>query len=181
MFALNRSRRGLKCVGPSKSSNPRNHPGYITPEAIATGKPTHKPKEPHTYHIISRRSQVRSSPASQCISHFPFPFGLLALGLIGNHRTSFRILVANTRYASSASSLVSNVLSLFIHIFRYLSDPVSFSAAYHSPLDRCFSTMARRRPPRPVTPETCLRHADLSEERGSSVSSIGESTRLGGE
>ena len=38
----------------------------------------------------------------------------------------------------------------------------------------------RRRPPRPVTPEICLRQADLSEESGSS-SSIGESTRFGGD
>lgn len=107
--------------------------------------------------------------------------GLLARGLIGNHLTSFRILVANTKYASSAARCVANVLSRFIHILRYLSDPVSLTAAYHAPDDRCLSTMARRRPPRPVTPETCLRQADLSEARGSSSSEMGESTRLGGD
>ena len=39
---------------------------------------------------------------------------------------------------------------------------MSLSAAYHSPVDDdCFSTTASRRPPRPVTPLACLRHAAL--------------------
>ena len=113
--------------------------------------------------------------------YFPFPLGLLALGLIGNHLTSFRAFVTNCRYVSNASSFVADSLSLFIHIFKYLSEPKSLSAAYQPPDDRCLSTTARRRPPRPVTPETCLRQAAFRAHNESSSSSIGESTRFGGD
>ena len=76
-----------------------------------------------------------------------------------NSFVSVFIFLANTKYASSASSCVSNVLSRFIHIFRYLSALTSFSAAYHSPEDRCRSDIARFLPLRPVTLETSRRQA----------------------
>jgi hypothetical protein len=72
-------------------------------------------------------TQVQPRSSIPPPSHFfpPFP-GLLSLA--GNHLTSFLILPTQTKYLSSASSFVALVLSRFIHIFRYLSDPTSFSA-----------------------------------------------------
>ena len=88
------------------------------------------------------------------------PLLLPILGLMGpNSFVSVFIFFAKTKYASSASSCVSNVLSRFIHIFRYLSALTSLSAAYHSPEDRCRSDIARFLPLRPVTLETSRRQA----------------------
>lgn len=103
-----------------------------------------------------------------------YGFVLLDFGDMGNNLQSVFIFFTNTRYASRASVCVGYVLLRFIHIFRYLSELVSFSAAYHSPDDVCFRTMARRLPPNPVTPLTCLRQAALSSET-SVLSSAGSS------
>ena len=84
---------------------------------------------------------------------------LLIFGDMGNSPQLIFIFFTNTRYASRASICVGNVLLRFIHIFRYLSEPKSFRAAYHCASDVCFRTMARRRPPNPVTPLACFRQA----------------------
>lgn len=101
---------------------------------------------------------------------------LLGLGDIGNSPQPNFIFFTKTRYASRASICVGNVLLRFVHIFRYLSELVSFRAAYHSPdEDVCFRTIARRLPPSPVTPLVCFRQAafrsdiSVSSSAGSSA------------
>ena len=88
-----------------------------------------------------------------------------------NRDPSF-IFFANTRYACSASTCVGNVLSRFIHSFRYLSELVSLSAAYQPFVLVCRHTTAKFLPS-PVTPLTCLRHAALSSVTSSEGGAFG--------
>jgi uncharacterized protein YjbI with pentapeptide repeats len=101
------------------------------------------------------------------------------VGDIGNSLHPSFIFFANTRYAWSASTCVGYVFSRFIHIFRYLSELRSFSAAYHWRFDDvCRHTTARFFPPSPVTPLTCLRQADLSSVISSEGADLGSSSSV---
>jgi hypothetical protein len=100
---------------------------------------------------------------------------LLVFGDMGKSPQLNFIFFTNTKYASRASTCVGNVLLRFIHIFRYLSELRSFRAAYHCASDVCFSTIARRLPPSPVTPLACFRQAAFNSEI-SVFSSDGSST-----
>lgn len=79
----------------------------------------------------------------------------------GNKLLLAFIFFAKARYASRASTCVLYVLSLFIHILRYLSAPTSFSAAYQPPFDVCFRFRAKFLPVRPVMPLICFKQAVL--------------------
>jgi hypothetical protein len=120
---------------------------------------------------------VLSLPSSAIISTlklYNHDLVLLVFGDMGNSPQLIFIFFTNTRYASRASICVGNVLLRFIHIFRYLSEPKSFRAAYHCASDVCFKTMARRRPPNPVTPLACFRQAAFRSDI-SVLSSAGSS------
>lgn len=123
------------------------------------------PNNPIVVVVVQVRSWRPFSSSILSYNYYLLLVLLAAFGDIGgNSLQPCFIFFANTRYASSASICVSYVLLRSIHILRYLSEPRSFSAAYHSPEDVCFRLTARRRPPSPVTPLACLRQAALSPE-----------------
>lgn len=82
---------------------------------------------------------------------------LPVFGLMGNNCIFDFIFFTNARYASSASICVGYVSLRFIHIFKYLSEPLSLSAAYHSFVEVFFRLRVRERPARPVTLDACSR------------------------
>jgi hypothetical protein len=106
-------------------------------------------------------------------------FSLLGFGDMGKRRHPSFIFFAKTKYACSASTCVAYVFSRFIHIFKYLSELRSLSAAYHCrSLDVCRHTTARFLPPSPVTPLTSFRHEAFSSVISSDGFSLGDSSSV---
>lgn len=131
----------------------------------------------YAIHLVAVEYSDKKS-SNSCHFHFFNPqhlhyhryhrfFPLPVFGYKGNNLEFDFIFLINTRYASKASICVGNVLLRFIHIFRYLSEFLSFRATYHSPAgaeESCLRTMARRRPPRAVTLLACFRQAALRSD-----------------